>query len=232
MRKGYFIPRAFCQTCAGILGFWCSLLLLGTDVGASPALDSPRGVTLQAGKLSVHVEGIPLRQIVAEVSRLNHTPIVWLSDEGQEDPVSLEFADLPLLEGVERILQRQNFVIVYEPHPTGTQLKQIWIASHRKATEPPPPQEGEKNTLSSPAVEKAAGEPQERAPSPQRGEMQSAMEQAVSAPDPLTRMNAVRYLGTHGQNDPQARATLEQIARSDANVQVQQAAAEALPRRE
>ena len=58
------------------------------------------------------------------------------------------------------------------------------------------------------------------------------MERAVSAPDPLTRANAVRSLGTHGQNTPQTRATLEQIARSDANVQVRNAAAEALQRRE
>jgi HEAT repeat protein len=62
--------------------------------------------------------------------------------------------------------------------------------------------------------------------------MQRVMTTAVSAPDPLTRTNAVRYLGTHGQNNAQARATLEQIARSDANVQVQKAAAEALQRRE
>jgi len=232
MRKDYFIPRAFCQTCAGIIGLWCSLLLLGAEVGASPAPDSPSGVTLHAGKLSVHVEGIPLRQVVTEVSRLNHTPIVWLSDEGQEDPVSLEFADLPLLEGLERILQRQNFVVFYELHPTGPQLKQIWIASNRKATQPPPPQEEEKKTFSSPEVEKAAEERQELATSPGREEIQRVIERAVSGPNPLTRTNAIRYLGAHGQNNAQAKATLEQIARSDANVQVQKAAAEALHRRE
>jgi hypothetical protein len=232
MRKDDFIPRLFFQTCAGIIGLWGSLLLFGAEVGASPAPDAPSGVTLQAGKLSVHVEGIPLRQVVTEVSRLNHTPIVWLSGEGREDPISLEFADLPLLEGLERILQRQNFVVFYELHPTGIQLKQIWIASNRKATQPPPPQEGEKETLNSLEGEKAAGEQQERATSPGRGEMQRALETAVSAPDPLTRTNAVRYLGTQGQNNAQARATLEQIARSDATVQVQNAAAEALQRRE
>ena len=212
------------------MGLWGSLLLLGAEVGASPAPDSP-SVTLHAGKLSVHVEGIPLRQVVTEVSRLNHTAIVWLSGEGQEDPVSLEFVDLPLLEGVERILQRQNFVVFYESHPTGMQLKQIWIASNRKATQPPP-QEGEKKTLNSLEVEKAEGEQQELATSPGREEMQRVIETAVSASDPLTRTNAVRYLGTQGQNNAQARATLERIAQSDANVQVQQAAAEALQRRE
>jgi hypothetical protein len=58
------------------------------------------------------------------------------------------------------------------------------------------------------------------------------MEMAVSTPDPLTWTIAVRYLGPHGQNNAQATATLEQIARSDANVQVQKEAAEALQRRE
>jgi HEAT repeats len=232
MRKGYFIPSTFYQTCARIIGFWCSLLLLRAEVGASPAPDALNGVTLQAGKLSVYVEGIPLREVMAEVSRLNHTPIVWLSEEGQEDPVSLEFAELPLLEGVERILQRHNFIVCYEPYPSGTQLTQIWIASNRKATQPPPPQTEEKKSLSAPARGQAAGEQQERSTSPEREEWQSVMERAVSAPDPLTRTNAVRYLGTHGQNTPQTRATLEQIARSDANVQVRNAAAEALQRRE
>jgi len=232
MQKDCCIPQAFYQICAGFIGLWCSLLLLGAEGGASAAPDAPSGVTLQAGKLSVHVEGIPLRQVVAEVSRLNHAPIIWLSGEGREDLVSLEFVDLPLLEGVERILQRQNFVVFYELHPTGTQLKQIWIASHRKETLPPTPQEREKKPFSSSEVETAARERQKLAASPEREEMQRVMERAVSAPDPLTRTKAVRYLGTHGQNNAQARATLEQIARSDANAQVQKAAAEALHRRE
>ena len=54
----------------------------------------------------------------------------------------------------------------------------------------------------------------------------------MSASDPLTRTNAVRYLGTQGQNNAQARATLGEIAHSDANIQVQKAATEALQRRE
>jgi hypothetical protein len=149
-----------------------------------------------------------------------------------QSPLSLLIFHSLKLEGLERILQRQNFVVFYESHPTGMQLKQIWIASNRKATQPPPPQEGEKKTLNSLEVEKAAGEQQELSTSPGRGEIQRAIETAVSASDPLTRTNAVRYLGTQGQNNAQARATLEEIARSDADIQVQKAATEALQRRE
>jgi len=139
-RKRSFIHCAFYQTCAWITGLWCSLLVLGYG-GSAAALESPSEVMLQAGKLTVHVEATPLREVLAEVSRLNHTSIVWLSSESQEEPLSLEFADLPLREGLERILQRQNFVLFYESPPAGTQLRQIWVASDRKATQPPAPPE-------------------------------------------------------------------------------------------
>jgi hypothetical protein len=187
---------------------------------------------LQAGKLSVHVEGIPLRQVLAEVSRLNRTPIVWLSGEGQEEPVSLEFTDLPLLEGLERILRRQNFVLFYESQPTGAQLRQIWVASKRKVTEPPTPLEEATKTPPAPGEQAAAVEQQGAATSLRNRAMQSILQRAVSHSDPRMRVNAVIYLGAHMQDDPQARATLEEIARSDTNVQVRQAAAEALQRKE
>ena len=58
--------------------------------------------------------------------------------------------------------------------------------------------------------------------------MQSVMQMGLSGPDPSTRANAAVYLGEHIDEDPQARETLEQIARSDTNVRVRKAAAEAL----
>src|SRR5215218_5298184 len=67
-RKGSFIRCAFRQACARIIGLWCSLLLFGYGVNAA-ALESPSGVALQAGKLSVHVKEIPLREVLEEVSR-------------------------------------------------------------------------------------------------------------------------------------------------------------------
>jgi hypothetical protein len=158
MGRDYFIRYLFRQACARITGLWRSLLLLGYGVSAAAAAESPSGVILQGGKLSVHVEEKPLREVLAEVSRLNHTPIVWLSAEGQEDPVSLEFADLPVLEGLERILQRQNFVLFYESPPAGTQLKQIWIASTRKATQPPAPPEAATQPPPAPEEKETVGE--------------------------------------------------------------------------
>jgi hypothetical protein len=196
-------------------------------MSASAAPEPPRGVIWHAGKLSVHVEGTSLRQVLAEVSALSHTPMVWLNGEGQEEAVSLKFTDLPLREGVERLLQRHNFVLFYEPHPTGMQLKRVWIASTRKATQPPAPQEATEPPRAS-TTEEAAGQREEFAPTPERGRVQSVMQTAAADSALPTRPHAVRSRGTRWQNDAQARATLGQSARRAANVRAQQAVSEVL----
>jgi len=164
-RKGSFIRCTFRQTCTWITGLWCSLLVLGYGVSAS-ALESPSGVTLQAGKLSVHVGETPLREVLEELSRLNHTPIIWLSSESQWERVSLEFADLPLREGLERILQRQNFVLFYESPSVGTQLRQIWVASNRKEMQPPAPPVAPAQAPSAPEEKEMIVEQKGLVPSP------------------------------------------------------------------
>jgi hypothetical protein len=82
---------------------------------------------------------MPLREALAEISRLSQTKIVWLSSEGQEELVSVEFAGLSLLEGLERILQRKNFLLFYVPQSSGTHVTQLWIASNHQPTKPPLP---------------------------------------------------------------------------------------------
>jgi len=89
--------------------------LVGSILVAGAAFNPPRVISLHEGKLSVHVTEMPLREALAEISRLSQTKIVWLSSEGQEELVSVEFAGLSLLEGLERILQRKNFR--YSPAP-------------------------------------------------------------------------------------------------------------------
>ena len=115
------------------------LLLIGSILVAAAAPNPPHVITLHEGKLSVHVTGMPLREVLAEVSRLSHTNVVWLSSEGQEELVSVEFTGLSLLQGLERILQRRNFLLFYVPQPSGTHVTQLWIASNRQVTKPPPP---------------------------------------------------------------------------------------------
>ena len=115
------------------------LLLIGSILVAGAAFNPPRVISLHEGKLSVHVTEMPLREALAEISRLSQTKIVWLSSEGQEELVSVEFAGLSLLEGLERILQRKNFLLFYVPQSSGTHVTQLWIVSNHQPTKPPPP---------------------------------------------------------------------------------------------
>src|SRR3954466_13641642 len=77
--------------------------LLGTVLATAAVAEPSRGVALHDGKLSVHMVSTPLRQVLAEVSRLSLADVVWLSPEGQDERISVEFTDLPLVEGLQRL---------------------------------------------------------------------------------------------------------------------------------
>jgi hypothetical protein len=217
----------------GVTALWLCLLLTGDLLSAAAATEpSPRGaalapITLREGKLSVHVAGTPLRQVMIEISRLNNARIIWLSGEGQEEQVSVQFTDLPLVEGLQRILQHKNFILFYERRATGAQVTQIWISSDRNTAQPQAPQEA--SVKVSPFRRAGTGAEQNGPATASDGTvMQSVMQMGLSDPDPSTRANAAVYLGEHLDEDPQAKETLEQIARNDTNVRVRKTAAEAL----
>lgn len=60
--------------------------------------------------------------------------------------------------------------------------------------------------------------------------MPRIIQMATASPNPLTRANAVVYLGAHAQDDPQLQELLERIANGDASSRVRNAAAQALQR--
>ncbi len=211
-----------------ILGW--SVFLLGSGWATAAVSEPPSGVTLHEGRLSVRVVNRPLWQVLAEVSRLSHAEVVWLSQEGQEAPVSVEFADLPLLEGLERILHQKNFLLFCVPQPSGLQVTHLWIASDQKPTQPPPPLQVAASSPS-PRDEKATAAPSQSAGTPAgRTVGQRVVQMATSAPSPLTRANAVVYLGMHMDDEPQTKELLEQIARGDQSSRVREAATQALQR--
>jgi hypothetical protein len=223
VRERLYTPHSF-SVFFGVAALWFCLLFM-QDALAAAAATAP--ITLREGRLSVHVAGTPLRQVMEEISRLNNTRIVWLSGDGQEEQVSVQFTDLPLIEGLQRILQQKNFILFYEQSSTGAQVTQIWISSGRNTAQPQAPQEA---SVKAPSLKKAETEAeQDRPATASEGTvMQSVMQMGLSDPDPSTRANAAVYLGEHIDEDPQAREALEQIARSDTNVRVRKAAAAAL----
>ena len=226
-QKRSLIRDIFCRPSSWMPTLGLGLLLIGdllpafAVTGATPIL-----ITLHEGKLSAQVADTPLWQVLAEVGRLSNTQVLWLNDEGKERQVSVEFADLPLAEGLERILRHKNFVLFYAQTPTEERLTQIWVSSDRD-TGQLPVTIPEAPAGTSPSREKDTGQ-DERATVPAGDVMQEVAQIATSDPNPSMRANAISYLGAHAQDDPQVKETLEQIANGDTNVRIRKAAAEAL----
>jgi hypothetical protein len=207
---------------------WWSLLL-GEVVASAAALEVTSQITLQEGKLSVYTAGMPLQQVLEEVSQLSHTQLVWLTTEGREELISAEFADLPVAEGIERLLRQKNFVLFYAQTSSGSQLTQIWIGSGQKRTQPPAPQDAAAKPPRSFTGKKLSGEQADSPPPLGRTALQKMMQIAMADPDPSARVNAVVYVGAHAQDDdPRVKRTLERIALDDANSGVRKVAAETL----
>jgi HEAT repeat protein len=227
MQKRFLIRHIFCRPSSRVPALWLGLLLTGDLLLASTVIGAPPGlVALHEGKLSVQVADTPLWQVLAEVGRLSHTQVIWLDDEGKERQVSVEFTELPLAEGLERILRHKNFLLFYAETPTEERLTQIWVSSDR-GTDQPPVTIPEASAGTPPSREKEAGQG-ERVTVPAGDVMQEVSQIATSDPSPSMRANAISYLGAHAQDDPQAKETLEQIAKGDTNVRIRKAAVEAL----
>jgi hypothetical protein len=93
---------------------------------------------LHDGALTARVTATPLREVMAEVSRLSGAQVVWLTDSGERH-ASADFTALPFDEGLRRLLDRYNFLLVYVVRDEHSTLSQIWISSAIDATIPAEP---------------------------------------------------------------------------------------------
>ena len=99
-----------------------TLLLLGfcggLAHGAGPA-DRASGtvvLSLQGDRLSATIAQAPLREVLAELAR--QVPLrVSMSGPVAEERVSLSFRNLPLAEGIERILAGKSYALIYAAAP-------------------------------------------------------------------------------------------------------------------
>ncbi len=177
-------------------------------------------ITLQDGQLAAHIEGIPLRQVMAEVSRLSGAQVRWLSPDGEE-LVSAKFTALPLAEALRRILGEKNFLLFYSSARAGTRLAQIWISSGR---------EGERQAAlvlqSVSSLQKTP--PDSDAASQVVIDPDTLIQTALHDQDPYVRLDAITQLGGYAQEDARVQTILAQVAHNDSSLQVQQAAAELL----
>src|SRR5262245_54822650 len=114
-------------------GLLASVVLVSApgDAADAPAPEpenSPETMTFQDDTLAVHVAGVPLEQLMAELSQLSGARVRWLTPRSAE-PVTVEFPALPLSEALERLVGNKHFLLLYAPAGVGMRLTQIWISA-------------------------------------------------------------------------------------------------------
>jgi hypothetical protein len=148
-------------------------------------------VTYQEGRLSVRAERVPLAQILQEVSRQTGLTIQGLSSVQQE--VSVQFGDLPLPDGLRRLLIRVNYLLLIE-HSAPGEPPRLQALVFGRDTIPP------------------VGYLREPARTSSRKDTASEeLEQALADTDPIRRRWAVERLGEWGdaQAFPRLHAALD-----------------------
>ena len=213
-------------------GLWLPGILVSLVLGslsvcaayaAAPAdVSFPGKITLQDGKMTARIVAAPLRRVIEEVSRLSGAQARWPSRDGEE-PVSVEFTDLPLSEALRQILREKDFVLFEPSAGERARLPRISIYPRAQAGgQLVAIQEGE----TTPPALSDAGHSVEVPPVEQH--LDSLMHTAIHDEEPSVRLDAITQLGGYAQEDLLAKMALSQVAHRDSDPQLREAAAELL----
>ena len=208
-----------------LAGILMSLVLGGPAAGVASAaepvaVNSPGKIILLDGKLTAQIVSASLRQVMEEVSKLSGAQVHWLSHE-DDTMVSVKFADLPFSEALRRILGEKNFAFSFASTKESARLLQIWVFSKRQA-------EGQAVPTPLPFSEGGTPPPPSDSAPPVEQDSDTLIQIALLDQDPLARLDAITQLGGYAQEDQRVKAILSQVADSDSNQQVQEAAKELL----
>ena len=85
----------------------------------SPALGQDQGpellVEYNRGLLTLSVENVNLKHVLTAVAEATGISVWYLKDF--EKPITTDFNDLPLQQGLRRILRGMNYALIYSPSP-------------------------------------------------------------------------------------------------------------------
>lgn len=181
-------------------------------------------LTLNDGKLSAHITTMPLSQVLEQFSEISGVPVRWLNGEISSETVTVEFTQLPLSQGLRKILAKQDFMLFYSSSSPHSQLTHIWItnrgdgqsllaSSRAKLSEP---------TASVNGTDREGDEALTRMQPEQLTYI------ALQDNDPMLREKAVGYLEASAHKDRRAFDALTRLAQQAPHTEVQELAAEAL----
>lgn len=104
--------------------------LCASSFQAQVAVHSLFFICLHNDKLAVKIKDRPLREVLKEIER--HGEITVSIHGNIDEQVSMEFQEIPLDEGLRRILARANYLFLYgHSSPgettTGIRLREVWV---------------------------------------------------------------------------------------------------------
>ena len=97
--------------------------------------EAPFVVRVKDNLVTVKVKGIPLNKVLTEIVHQTSIRIVFAGST--EEPVSADFSDLPLDQGLKRLIQGFNSVIIYGPKKAKTgesEIKKVILCSRQGAS--------------------------------------------------------------------------------------------------
>lgn len=106
------VARAAALALVAVLAAGVVFAAAGDERPATLATATPTAhvVRYEAGRLTVHVDGVPLDHVLAEIAAATHATVRG----GVGDrPVSIDFAAVPLADGLARIFGAESFMLTY-----------------------------------------------------------------------------------------------------------------------
>jgi len=159
---------------------------------ASSNADDSR-IRANGERLSVAVAGLPLQVLLDEISRQSGVAIL-LADELADSPVSIQLPDLPIEQGLQRILDRHDSFFLYDrAGERAAQLSTVWVYPRGRGREFMPLPAGLQRALTD-------GAPVDAAP-------QAALDRARAAladPDEQLRLRSLHAALQSGVEFPEA----------------------------
>ena len=152
--------------------------------------DTPKGeeifeVKFENGQLSVKLKNSPLEKVLKEIMSQSGAKI-WLNDS-IDTTITIEFQNLPIEEGVRKIIKNKNYAFVFAPHGSKDGKLSI-ISSHKSKETTVKGKDALSKKLVQPAVKKDK-------PKKERRSFEELVKEALENPNADKREDAIIALG-------------------------------------
>lgn len=185
----------------------CSMVLL-LSLGSAWAQEAPPFfLAVKDNTLSAKIENTPLGEVLKELARLAQLE-VYVGGSVAEEKISAQFDNLPIEDGIKRLLGDKNYSLTYARTAGSTRVAEIRVVSDGSA----PVTKINEEAASAPP----AGETQPQ--SPDEKPLEKLTQEALQAPDPAARTAALKALGERGEEEKIVSSVNSALRDQDAGV--------------